>query len=79
MTFPLSSSETREKWEDYKIWHAGMSAVAFRQLLKHVSNSENDNKLPIKDNTILYDMIQCATIQATKTKEQQLQKLQLNG
>lgn len=56
-----------------------MSAVAFRQLLGHVSNSENDNTLPIKDNTVLYDMIQCATIHATKTKEEQLQNLQLNG
>jgi len=34
---------------------------------------------PFKDNTVLYDMIQCATIQATKKKEEQLQKLQLNG
>ena len=35
--------------------------------------------LKVKDNTVLYDMIQGATIQATKTKEEQLQKLQLNG
>lgn len=56
-----------------------MSAVAFRQLLGHGSNSENDNTLPIKDNTVLYDMIQCAIIHTTKTKEEQLQNLQLNG
>jgi len=34
-----------------------MLAVAFRQLLGHVSNSENDNTLPIKDNTVLYDTV----------------------
>ena len=71
--------EKRGKREDYRTWYTGMSAVAFRQLLGHVSNSENDNTLPIKDNTVLYDMIQCATIHATKTKEEQLQNLQLNG
>jgi hypothetical protein len=44
-----------------------MSAVAFRQLLGHASNSENDNTLPIKDNTVLSNMIQCGTIPVTKT------------
>jgi len=65
--------------EDYRIRHVGMLAVVFRQLLGHGSNSQNDNTLPIKENTVLHDMIQCATIQVTNTKEEQLQKLQMNG
>lgn len=55
-----SCSLSSEKWgkkEDYRIWYAGMLAVAFRQLLGHVSNSENDNTLPIKGSTVLHDTV----------------------